>query len=110
MANVLVKLKLDTTGKTLLTDRTPIVVEPGDTIEWKCDDGEITVSVEGAGLFEGNAKFSAKKGQSTARGKIAATAAQDKKKGLMKHFDCKVTFDGKPMPISYGFDVPGSGK
>jgi hypothetical protein len=79
------------------------MVHPGDTIAWTCPDGEITVSFDTNVVFESSSKFHAVKSGQTDKGKIRADVP------LNRHFECFVTFNGKPMPISYGIDTSGSG-
>jgi len=70
MAHVKVQLKLDSAGAKLVTTPSVVVVNPNDTIEWKCDDGDVTVTFQGKTLFEGDGKFNGHKGHATAHGKI----------------------------------------
>jgi len=78
-------------------------VHPGDTIAWTCPDGAITVSFDTSVAFESSSKFHAAKGGHTEKGKIRADVP------LNHFFQCHVTLDGRPMPVSYGFDTSGSG-
>jgi plastocyanin len=94
---------------TLSADKTKLdaqpprpVVHPGDTIAWTCPDGAITVAFDTKVAFESSSKFQAAKGGHTDKGKIRADVP------LGQHFECHVTFNGQPMPISYGFDTSGS--
>jgi hypothetical protein len=103
MAHVKVQLRLDASGKRLLTVPPVVVVDPKDTVEWKCDDGDITVAFD-TGLFDGHREFRGSKGTSTNHGTIRADVTRG------KHFDCKVTFNGKPTSITYGIDTSGSGE
>jgi hypothetical protein len=102
MAHVAVTLRLDKSKATLESIPPIPLVRPGDTIAWTCPDGAITLSFDTKGVFEGSPKFQAAKGAQTDKGKIRADAPKN-------HFDCIATFNGKPMPISYGFDTSGSG-
>jgi hypothetical protein len=103
MPHVAVTLRLDKANDILKATPPAPVVRPGDTIAWTCPDGAITVSFNTNVVFEGSSKFQAPKGGQTDKGKIRANAP------LGNHFDCIVTFDGKPMPVSYGIDTSGSG-
>lgn len=103
MAHVKVQLTLDSGNGRLVTSPPVVVVDPADTVEWKCEDGDIAVSF-GTGLFDGDREFHGKKGQSTRRGHILAGVARG------QHFDCTVTFNGNAMPITYGIDTSGSGE
>jgi hypothetical protein len=79
------------------------LVHPGDTIAWTCPDGAITVSFDTNVVFESSSKFHAAKSGQTDKGKVRADVP------LGQHFQCNVTFNGQPMPISYGIDTSGSG-
>jgi len=99
----LVKVELRVESGHIVTDPAPVVVDPGDTIEWRCDAGDVTVSLE-QGLLDGLQKFSGKRGKPTDQ---QAKVKKDVARG--KHFDCTITLDGKPMPTKYGVDTSGSG-
>jgi len=103
MAHVPVTLRLNADNTNLDAIPPRPVVHPNDTIAWTCPDGTITVSFDTTVVFVGSSKFQAGKGGQTDKGKIRADVP------LNQHFPCNVTFDGKPMPISYGFDTSGSG-
>jgi plastocyanin len=79
------------------------VVDPGDTIAWTCPDGAITVSFDTSVAFERGSKFQASKGGQTENVKIRLDVPRG------QFFQCHVTFNGQPMPVSYGFDTSGSG-
>jgi|SRR5580765_3101369 plastocyanin len=103
MSHVAVTLRLNTAQKILEPTPATPVVHPGDTIAWTCPDGAITVSFDTNDAFESSSKFQAAKGSRTDKGKIRADVP------LGQHFECHVTFNGKPMRVSYGFDTSGSG-
>jgi hypothetical protein len=103
MSHVAVTLRLNPVTKTLEPTPPKPVVHPGDTIAWTCPDGAITVSFDTSVAFESSSKFQATKGGQTAKGKIRADVP------LNQHFECHVTLNGQPMPVSYGFDTSGSG-
>jgi plastocyanin len=87
----------------VVTDPAPVVVDPGDTIEWRCDVGDVTVSLE-QGLLDGVQKFDGKRGKPTHHGQVKKDVARG------KHFECTITLDGKPMVTAYGVDTSGSGE
>jgi hypothetical protein len=98
-----VTLKLDSTGK-IVTEPFPVIVDPGDTVDWKCSEGDVTVSFRGLGLFDGPETFQGRKGQNTLpMGKVRVDVARG------KHFDCTITLNGKVMDKVYGIDTSGSG-
>ena len=102
MAHVKVQLKVDATGR-VFTDPAPVIVNPGDTIEWQCDAGDVRVSFKGQGLLDGVQEFDGKRGKATAHAKVKGDVARG------KHFDCIITLNGKPMGKVYGVDTSGSG-
>jgi hypothetical protein len=103
MAHVPVTLRLNAAQKILEPTPPRPKVRPGDTIAWTCPDGAITVSFDTSVVFESSSKFQAAKGGQTEKGKIRADVP------LNQFFECHVTFNGQPMPISYGIDTSGSG-
>ena len=102
MAHVKVELKVDTSGQ-VVTVPAPVIVDPGDTIEWRCDAGDVTVSLE-PGLLDGVQKFDGKRGKATDFARVKKDVAR------RKHFACTITLDGKPMVTAYGVDTSGSGE
>ena len=103
MAHVKVELKVDKAGR-VFTDPAPVIVNPGDTIEWRCDAGDVTVSFKGQKLLDGAQELDGKKGKATDTARIKGDVARG------KHFDCMITLNGLPMGKVYGVDTSGSGE
>jgi plastocyanin len=100
MAHVKVELRVES-GQ-IVSVPAPVIVDPGDTIEWRCDAGDVTVSLQ-QGLLDGVQKFNGKRGKATDLATVKTNVARG------KHFDCTITLDGKPMATKYGVDTSGSG-
>jgi plastocyanin len=97
-----VVLKLDSGGN-IVTDPSPVIVDPGDTVDWECREGDVTVSFKGLGLFDGPETFQGRKGEKTPKGRVRADVARN------RHFDCTITLNGKVLNKVYGIDTSGSG-
>jgi hypothetical protein len=79
-------------------DPFPVIVQRGDTISWKSDEGKIAVSFTNAPLDA--LQFSAERHGGT-------KLAHVKKDALPGKYDCTVSIDGKEAKV-YGIEIePG---
>jgi hypothetical protein len=78
--------------------REPVIVHRGDTLAWKSDEGDVTISLPNAPLA-GARDFSSRKGEFTAP---KAKVKPDANPGF---FDCKATIGGKAGAKVYGIEI-----
>jgi len=77
--------------------RERVKVHRGQTLAWKSNEGDVTISLPLAPLV-GAREFSSRKGEFTAEAKVQPNA----KAGP---FDCKATIDGKAGATVYGIEI-----
>jgi len=97
MAHHSITLRVDAQGN-IQTEPRPIVVAPGDTVAWKSDQGDVSVSFDDS-PFDGDHRFAGQKGRNTTAGKIRADVPRG------KFFECKASVGGKSGEKVYGVEI-----
>src|ERR1700704_6094567 len=99
MANIDIRMFLD--NERLVQVPEAVLVQPGDTVTWTSDAGDLTVRFVKDNPFADCAQFVSAKGLPT----NAATVRGDVPGS--KHFECTVTIDGRVFEHWSGVDTPG---
>ena len=77
-----------------------IQVRAGQTLAWKSDEGDVTISLPNAPLVGGR-DFSSRKGEFTADARVLPQAPPGR-------FDCKASIGGKVPAKAWGIEIiPG---
>jgi hypothetical protein len=96
MAHQTVKLSMNAAGA-VKTDPNPVLVNPGDSLSWISDEGDVIVSFTDD-PFDNGKQFIGKKGKETDKATIRSNAPRG------KHFVCLATIGGRAGQ-AYGFDI-----
>lgn len=102
MAQITITMSVDNDGE-LVQDPAPALVEPGDMVFWRTDDGDLAITFASA-----ESPFVNQEVLRSAKGLRTPPAHVRHDVPLGAHFECTVTIGDRTFEHVSGVDTPGS--